>query len=180
MLEVKNNSLELQIYVFEACPSVRGISWVLLYLQGGERGLRNQTSGPTTIQRRVTSKKVRTIGKAVFVNAFDSHPLGRDDDLRILDVGCGLGFLSCVSAEFYRNARVTGVDTFEHISLKRSSLDGAKENARTLGLLDTINLKRVMCLGSTSSSLTCFITLGRCDSRPIPSFHHGHRLVPSS
>ncbi len=28
-------------------------------------------------------------------------------------MGCGLGFLSCVSAEFYKNARITGIDTFD-------------------------------------------------------------------
>ena len=80
--------------------------------------------------------------KAVFTDAFASLPFGRDDDLRILDVGCGLGFLSCISAEFYSNARITGIDTFKHASLKRSSLEGAKENARTLGLLDRIDFKK--------------------------------------
>jgi 2-polyprenyl-3-methyl-5-hydroxy-6-metoxy-1,4-benzoquinol methylase len=76
----------------------------------------------------VASKKVRVAVKTIFADAFDSLPLWRDDDLRILDVGCGLGFLSCVSAEFYRNARITGIDTFKHASLKRSSLEGAREN----------------------------------------------------
>jgi 2-polyprenyl-3-methyl-5-hydroxy-6-metoxy-1,4-benzoquinol methylase len=66
----------------------------------------------------VASKKTRTIVKAMFTDAFASLPLGRDDESRILDVGCGLGFLSCVCAEFY-NARITGIDTFEHVSLKR-------------------------------------------------------------
>src|SRR5215471_15121759 len=90
----------------------------------------------------VASKKVRIIVKAMFTDAFASLPLGRDDELRILDVGCGLGFLSCVSAEFYKNARITGIDTFKHASLKRSSLEGAKENARTLGFSDRIDFKK--------------------------------------
>jgi len=89
----------------------------------------------------VASKKTRTVVKAMFTDAFASLPLGRDDELRILDVGCGLGFLSCVSAEFYKNARITGIDTFEHVSLKRSSLEGAKENARILGVSDRIDFK---------------------------------------
>ncbi len=62
--------------------------------------------------------------------------------MRILDVGCGLGFLSCVSAEFYTNAQITGIDTFKHASLKRSSLEKAKENARILGFLDRIDFKK--------------------------------------
>ena len=86
----------------------------------------------------------------------------------ILDVGCGLGFLSCVIAEFYKNARITGIDTFKHSSLKGSSLEKAKENARILGFSDRIDFKKsdVFRLrppkSSTSLSLTsCFITLGR-------------------
>jgi 2-polyprenyl-3-methyl-5-hydroxy-6-metoxy-1,4-benzoquinol methylase len=90
----------------------------------------------------VASKKARTVVKAMFTDAFASLPLWRDEELRILDVGCGLGFLSCVSAEFYKNARITGIDTFEHVSLKRSSLEGAKENASILGFSDRIDFKK--------------------------------------
>jgi ribosomal protein L11 methylase PrmA len=89
------------------------------------------------------SKKVRAVVKAMFTDAFASLPFGRyDDELRILDLGCGLGFLSCISAEFYKNARITGIDTFEHASLKRSSLERAKENARILGFSDRIDFKK--------------------------------------
>jgi cyclopropane fatty-acyl-phospholipid synthase-like methyltransferase len=87
------------------------------------------------------SKNVRAVVKAVFTDAFASLPFEREDELRILDVGCGLGFLSCVSAEFYMNARITGIDTFEHASLKRSSPERAKENARILGFLDRIDFR---------------------------------------
>ena len=103
----------------------------------------------------VASKKVRTVVKIMFTDAFASIPFRINDKLRILDVECGLGFLSSVSAEFYKNARI-GIDTFEHASLKSSSLEGAKENARALGLLDS---RRTKYLGShplkssTSSSL---------------------------
>src|SRR5919106_2996972 len=88
------------------------------------------------------SKKVRAVVKAMFTDAFASLPFGRHDELRILDAGCGLGFLSCVSAEFYKNARITGIDTFEHTSLKRSSAERAKENARILGFSDRIDFKK--------------------------------------
>jgi len=87
------------------------------------------------------SKKVRVVVKATFTDAFASLPFGRGEELRILDVGCGLGFLSCAVAEFYNNARILGIDTFEHSSLKRSSLERAKENARILGFLDRIDFK---------------------------------------
>lgn len=88
------------------------------------------------------SKKIRVVVKAMFTDAFSSLPFGRDDELRILDVGCGLGFLSCVSAEFYKNARIIGIGTFEHASLKRSSREKAKENARILGFSDRIDFKK--------------------------------------
>ena len=124
----------------------------------------------------VASKKVRIIVKALFTDAFASLPLGRDDELRILDVGCGLGFLSCVSAKFYKNALITGVDTFEHASLKRSSLEGAKENARILGFSDRIDFKKVDVFRFTPAekvdiivSNLVFHNFGKMRHRPAPS-----------
>lgn len=91
---------------------------------------------------RATSEKIRAFVKGMFTDAFASLPFNRDDELRILDVGCGLGFLSCVSAELYRNARITGIDIFEHESLKGSSLERAEENAKILGFSDRIDFNR--------------------------------------
>jgi 2-polyprenyl-3-methyl-5-hydroxy-6-metoxy-1,4-benzoquinol methylase len=54
------------------------------------------------------SRKIRTVVKSLFIDAFASLPFNKSEELKILDVGCGLGFLSCVSAEFYANARVYG------------------------------------------------------------------------
>src|SRR5919197_5236798 len=88
------------------------------------------------------SKKTREVVKAMFIDAFASLSLRRDYKLQILDVGCGLGFLSSMSAEFYKNARITGIDTFKHSSLKRSSLQRAKENASILGFSDRIDFKK--------------------------------------
>jgi len=99
----------------------------------------------------VASKKVRAVVGAMFTDVFASILFGRDDELRILDVGCGLGFLSCISAEFYRNARITGIDTFKHASLKRSSIDKAKENTRILGLSDRIDFKKGDVFAFTSA-----------------------------
>jgi len=87
------------------------------------------------------SKKTREVVKTMFTDAFASLPLRRDDKLQILDLGCGLGFLSCLSAEFYRNAQITGIDTFKHASLKGSSLEKAKENTSILGFSDRIDIK---------------------------------------
>ena len=87
----------------------------------------------------------------MFTDAFASLPLGRDDELRILDVGCGLGFLSCVSAEFYKHARITGIDTFKHASLKRSNLEKAKENSEILGFSDRIDFKKADVFRFTSA-----------------------------
>jgi cyclopropane fatty-acyl-phospholipid synthase-like methyltransferase len=95
------------------------------------------------------SKKIRLVVRTMFVDAFASLPFERYDELTILDVGCGLGFLSCVSAEFYKNARITGIDTFKHTSLKRSSLERAKENARILGFQDRIDFKKGDVFGFT-------------------------------
>jgi cyclopropane fatty-acyl-phospholipid synthase-like methyltransferase len=88
------------------------------------------------------SKKTREVLKTMFTEVFASLPLRRDDRLQILDIGCGLGFLSCISAEFYKNAQITGIDTFKHASLKRSSLERAKENASILGFSDRIDFKK--------------------------------------
>ena len=84
------------------------------------------------------SAKARKKAKTLFTKAFDGLPFSRDDKLKILDVGCGLGFLSCVCAEFYPNSSVTGFDTFEHASLKDSSIGMARRNARILGFSDRI------------------------------------------
>ena len=90
---------------------------------------------------RAASKEIRMVAKGMFTDAFASLPFSRDNELKILDVGCGLGFLSCATAEFYENSRITGIDTFKHLSLKGSSLERAKENARILGFSDRIDFK---------------------------------------
>jgi SAM-dependent methyltransferase len=88
------------------------------------------------------SAEIRKEARALFTKAFDQLPFSRDGKLKILDVGCGLGFLSCVCAEFYPNATVIGFDTFEHASLKGSSLERARNNAKILGYSDRIKFRR--------------------------------------
>lgn len=84
------------------------------------------------------SAKAREKGKILFARALRYLPFSRNDRLKVLDMGCGLGFLSCFCAEFYPNASVMGFDTFGHASLKGSSLEKARKNAAILGFSDRI------------------------------------------
>jgi SAM-dependent methyltransferase len=90
---------------------------------------------------RSVSEKIRESVKILFVESFEDLPFSRRDKLKILDMGCGLGFLSCVCAEYYPNARITGFDTFEHASLKDSSLAKAQNNAKILGFSNRIKFE---------------------------------------
>jgi SAM-dependent methyltransferase len=89
-----------------------------------------------------SSEKLRTIIGREFRKAFAALPFPSNEEIRILDVGCGLGFISCVCAEFYTRAHVTGVDTFTHASLKGSSLAKARENARILGFSRRVHFEK--------------------------------------
>jgi len=88
------------------------------------------------------SSKARDKVKVLFMEAFRDLPFSREEKLKILDVGCGLGFISCVCAEFYPKAIVTAIDTFKHASLKGSSLEKARNNAKILGFSDRINFEQ--------------------------------------
>jgi SAM-dependent methyltransferase len=94
------------------------------------------------------SERSRALVAQGFLEAFETLPFSRDQEVDIMDLGCGLGFLSCVCAKFYRRARVTGIDTFEHASLKGSSLEKANENARILGLSDRVHFEKGDILAS--------------------------------
>jgi cyclopropane fatty-acyl-phospholipid synthase-like methyltransferase len=52
--------------------------------------------------------------------------------LRILDAGCGLGFLTYVAAKGFPKARITGVDLFGRGSISEISMDKAANNMRSL------------------------------------------------
>ncbi len=54
--------------------------------------------------------------------------------LRILDAGCGLGFLVYVAAKCFPKAEVTGIDLFKHNSLAKMSIEKAEENMKSLGI----------------------------------------------
>jgi SAM-dependent methyltransferase len=88
------------------------------------------------------SEKIREKVKILFTEAFGELPFALDGKLKILDIGCGLGFLSCVCAGYYPDAKVTGFDTFKHASLKDSSLAKAKNNAKILGFSKRIRFQK--------------------------------------
>jgi ribosomal protein L11 methylase PrmA len=88
------------------------------------------------------SQKIREKVKILFMRVFRNLPFARDDRLKILDVGCGLGFLSCVCAEYYPKARIIGFDTFKHASLKESSLAKTNNNAKILGFSERIKFQK--------------------------------------
>lgn len=88
------------------------------------------------------SKKIRERVAILFKETFADLPFSREQKLKILDMGCGLGFLSCVAAEYYSNATITGFDIFGHASLRGSSLERAKANAKVLGFEKRITFEK--------------------------------------
>ncbi len=54
--------------------------------------------------------------------------------LKILDAGCGLGFLTYVAAKCFPNASITGVDLFRRGSMSELSIDKAEKNMKSLGI----------------------------------------------
>ncbi len=92
----------------------------------------------TPLDSEILRQKVR----GLFTEAFRDLPFSEDDKLKMLDIGCGLGFLSCVCAEYYSESMTVGFDTFDDASLKDSSLAKAKYNAKILGLSKRIKFQK--------------------------------------
>jgi cyclopropane fatty-acyl-phospholipid synthase-like methyltransferase len=54
--------------------------------------------------------------------------------LRILDAGCGQGFLMQVAAKCFAKAKITGIDLFTHGSVSELSIEKAANNMKSLGI----------------------------------------------
>ena len=100
---------------------------------------------------REGSDAAREAAKVVFLEAFSKTGIDTNASIKVLDAGCGLGFLTYVVLSHYPKATVAAVDKFEGNSLPGNSLERAKKNAEALGIservefvasdLTTINLK---------------------------------------
>jgi cyclopropane fatty-acyl-phospholipid synthase-like methyltransferase len=79
------------------------------------------------------SRRIREDAEKAFSKLL--RPLYRSGvALRILDAGCGLGFLTYAAAKRFPKATVTGVDLFSHGSVSDLSMDQAAKNMKSLGL----------------------------------------------
>ena len=79
------------------------------------------------------SNEIRERAEKAFSKLLRSlYPSGTP--LRILDAGCGLGFLTYVAAKCFPKAHITGVDVFRHGSISGISMDKAANNLRSLGI----------------------------------------------
>ena len=70
-----------------------------------------------------------------------------DSRIRILDAGCGLGFMSYVAGRIFPNANIVGIDTFNDDSLPESSIEKARKNITLLGLDDRVIFQKQNILG---------------------------------
>ena len=83
----------------------------------------------TPEESKAVRKQAEEVFSKVLLSLFPS-----DANLRVLDAGCGLGFLMYVAAKCFPNASITGVDLFKHGSISGLSMEKAAKNMETLGI----------------------------------------------
>ncbi len=82
---------------------------------------------------RKQSEILRESVRDLFSHSFDIAGIRKGEDIRVLDAGCGSGFLCAVVASYFPNAQITGIDLFKSGSLRDLSLDAAIRNMERLG-----------------------------------------------
>ena len=79
------------------------------------------------VESREMRNRVAGAFSAVLLTLYEPHSV-----IRILDAGCGLGFLSYVAAKTFPEGVITGIDTFDNSSLSHSSMIKAENNMKLL------------------------------------------------
>ncbi|SMD31492.1 class I SAM-dependent methyltransferase [Picrophilus oshimae] len=88
---------------------------------------------------REESEKLRNISKIMFIEAFKKLGYNGDEDINILDAGAGSGFVTYVTASYFKNAEITDLDNFSG-SLIDNSIERLENNLRELGIYNRINI----------------------------------------
>ncbi|WP_337859989.1 class I SAM-dependent methyltransferase [Ferroplasma sp.] len=94
------------------------------------------------------SAQARKEFKKIFSKAFEKSGIAPDSEINILDIGSGLGFLSYITANYFGNSKITGIDIFDNENLKGSSLEKARHNMEILKLSDRVKFLNVDILSS--------------------------------
>ncbi|MEM0158778.1 MAG: class I SAM-dependent methyltransferase [Thermoplasmataceae archaeon] len=82
------------------------------------------------------SEMIRSILKDCFIKEFQK--ISHDHVREILDAGCGLGYLSELSAVYFPGSKVTGVDLFGSRSLPEGEMSLAIDNMKALKLEERV------------------------------------------
>ena len=88
------------------------------------------------------SEKIREKIEVLFTEALGDLPFSRDDEAKILDIGCELGFLSWICAKYYPNGMIRGIDTLQHTSQKCESYSEARGIMISNSLMTSVE---IMC-----------------------------------
>ncbi len=86
-----------------------------------------------------SSEKLREISKIMFTEAFKKLGYSGDEKLKILDAGAGSGFLTYVTAMYFKNSDIIDIDNFSE-SLIDNSIERLDNNLRELGIIDRVRI----------------------------------------
>ncbi|MGC8608946.1 MAG: SAM-dependent methyltransferase [Thermoplasmata archaeon] len=86
------------------------------------------------------SEKLRNLSKIMFMEAFQKISIDYEGDIKIIDIGSGLGFMTIFIALKFPNASITSVDLFSDASLKNNSKNKLQENLRMAGIESRVRI----------------------------------------